>query len=266
MNRRKQPLTIYYGQRRFVLASPSFVLDRRQTPYRRLAATVLIALHKPFRLEIEGYPDLETQAALIAPKLLRRRIRAVDSHLMILDIPMEAPEFRQLEPSLRDRPLQSLDCRKLKTLAPVLERTIEGGLKPQEFKQLPSILVQLVAGRKSKPEVPMDPRIHEAMKLIGRMPLDAVSLGRLAAQLGLSPSRLRHLFRGVTDSTVRHYARWVAVWRAVNLWEQGRTWTEIAHRCGFCDLAHLDHAFMEVFGLSPSTIFNPREVRLIRCS
>ena len=92
-----------------------------------------------------------------------------------------------------------------------------------------------------------------------------MTLTALARRLCLSPSRLRHLFKEVTGNTVSHYARWAAVWRVVSLWSQGRRLTEIAQEVRFHDLAHLDHAFNEVFGLNPSSVINPENVTLIRC-
>jgi AraC-like DNA-binding protein len=64
---------------------------------------------------------------------------------------------------------------------------------------------------------------------------------------------------------VSHYARWTAVWKAALLWAHGTPFTELAHEVGFYDLAHLDHAFVETFGVNPSTVIDPAAVRLIRC-
>ena len=41
---------------------------------------------------------------------------------------------------------------------------------------------------------------------------------------------------------------------------------EVSEAAGFHDLAHLNRAFNEVFGLNPSTVFDPGQVRLVRCA
>jgi hypothetical protein len=61
---------------------------------------------------------------------------------------------------------------------------------------------------------------------------------------------------GETGCPVSHYARWVAVWKVASLWTQGKPLTGIACEIGFHDLAHLDHASIEVFGMNPSTVID----------
>ncbi|MBI2383973.1 MAG: helix-turn-helix transcriptional regulator [Gammaproteobacteria bacterium] len=257
-----QPLTIYYSARRFLLTAHSFVLDRRRAPYRRLAATLLIATRRPFHLEVGQGTKLTAQAALIAPKVLRRRLSAEHSDIAIIDVPMQLAEYRTIELLLRHQTVVSFEPERFAPLLPRLARAARGQLRRSEFASLHQAAVRLVGGAAGPATV--DERIARVMAALDRMALDEVRLAGLARHVDLSPSRLRHLFCHETGSTISHYARWVAVWRAVNRWSPGQRWTEIAHACGFCDLAHLDHAFMEVFGLAPSTIFDPQQVRLVQ--
>ena len=62
-----------------------------------------------------------------------------------------------------------------------------------------------------------------------------------------------------------HYARLGGRVEAASLWTPGTPLTEIVHDVGFFDLAHLDHAFMETFGVNPSLVIDPPQVTLIRC-
>jgi AraC-like DNA-binding protein len=257
--------TVYYGARRFLLAAPHFVLDRAKDPYRRLSATVLIACRAPFQLEIGDDPPLTAQVALIAPKVPRRRLIAVDSDVVIFDIPIQSPEFLALAPLMRAAPVQVFDAARVDELRPALLRTLGGGASCAEVGALFTAVARSLSGIEPRPRA-LDPRIEKAMQLIATLPLAEVELAQLAGRLHLSPSRLRHLFKDELGSTVSHYARWLAVWRAVALWTQGKALTQIAHEVGFYDLAHLDHAFVELFGLNPSTIIDHRNVTLIKCT
>lgn len=259
----QKALTIYYGTSRFLLLADSFLLDRRHAPYRRLAATLLVARGKPFMLELDGHSPIEARAVLLAPKQLRRCLHAEQSQLAIFDFPMDGRDYPRLAWRLVAHPAQVLDVNLFTPLFPLLQQAQDGLLDARRA----ALLHGLAAATLSPGEAPPtagDLRVTATLKRIASLPLEEVALDALAKAEGLSPSRLRHLFRAETGSTVSHYARWVAVWRAVNQWQQGRTWTRIAQDAGFHDLAHLDHAFIEVFGLKPSSIFDPTRVALHR--
>jgi AraC-like DNA-binding protein len=258
-----QPLTIYYARRCFLLLGKSFVLDRHYAPYRRLAATLLLTRQQPFDLETDAGSMTGIEAALIAPKVLRKRIVAVDSDIAILDIPMDSPAYRRIAGQLRQQSQISYSRGHFLALFPLLLKADEGTLDADDFYFLHTSASQIIAEGIDPPDT-TDTRVTQAMRMIDELPLDSVKLDLLAQQLDLSKSRLSHLFIAETGSTVSHYARWVAVWRAVNQWQQGCTWTRIAQDSGFYDLAHFDHAFTEVFGLKPSAVFDPVRVRLHR--
>ncbi|WP_394823523.1 helix-turn-helix domain-containing protein [Pendulispora albinea] len=241
--------------RRFLLLAPTFILEPPR-PYRRLTPTLLVACREPFWLECGDDSSLSARVALIAPKVPRRRLVAVNSDLAIFDLPIHS--------RFGEEPVQSLDFERFTSLLPALAEAFAGKLSCAGVDRLFESAVQIISGQAPTPPT-LDPRIERALELIDELPFDEVTLTALARRLSLSSSRLRHLFKEVTGNSVSHYTRWAAVWRAVSLWSQGRKLTEIAHQVGFHDLAHLDHAFIDVFGLNPSTVINPENVTLIRC-
>ena len=222
--------TAYYGMRRFLLLAPTFVIEPA-TPYRRLTPTLLLACKRPFEIVIDDDAPRTARAALVAPKVLRRRLIAVDSDLVIFDLPIHS--------TIPTAPIEVLDPDRFASLLPALADAFPGRLPCGEVDRMFEEVLTALAGR-SPP--PLDARIEQALHLIDELPFDEVTLPGLARRLALSPSRLRHLFKAVTGHTVSHYARWAAVWRAIALWSRGRLLTEIAHEVGFHDLAHLDHA------------------------
>ncbi len=256
--------TAYYGNRRFLLLATSFVLDRSSSPYRRLSASLMLACGEPLRLEVGDGLTLTTRVALVAPKVRRRRTVALNSRLAIFDVPIGSPEYAALEPTLQEQQILSLELERFASLLPTLERGFAAPLSCAEVDGLFQSAVHAVTGRRPALRK-VDPRIARAIDLIDEVPLDQIRLTRLAKQLSLSPSRLRHLFQTETGCSVTHYARWAAVWKAASLWTRGMPLTEIAHEVGFYDLAHLDHAFVETFGVSPSVVIDPSRIALVRC-
>lgn len=86
-------------------------------------------------------------------------------------------------------------------------------------------------------------------------------LDELAAGVGLSASRLQHLFRaelGITPRQLRTWQRLQAVARRVS---EGDDLTRAALEAGFVDSAHSSHAFRRFLGIAPSRVLS-RQARV----
>lgn len=245
-------MTIYYGGRRFLLLAPTFVLEPT-TPYRRLSSTLLLARRRPFSIQYGDGETITSRAVVVRPKVPRRRLVAVDSDLAIFDLPL------RWQPDVA--PVRELAFERLEHLLPALDEAATGAMPHARVDALFEEATAAVLGGTPRPR--SDPRVDEALRLIDAWPFESVTLEALARRLAISPSRLRHLFKDVTGHTVGHYARWTAVWRGISLWSRGRRLTDIAHEVGFHDLSHLDRAFVEVFGLNPSSLIRPEDVTLV---
>jgi AraC-like DNA-binding protein len=114
-------------------------------------------------------------------------------------------------------------------------------------------------------EAPRLANVHPAIqRLLSSLPsqLDRdVRLPTLAKSVGLSASRLGHLFTETVGIPLRPYILWLRMQRAVAEVRGGASLTTAAHAAGFTDSAHLSNVFRRMFGLSPSDI--TRHVRWI---
>jgi AraC-like DNA-binding protein len=253
--------TIYYWPCTIVLVARTMLLERSFSP---IFATLRVACGKPFTMDVGDGQQITCRAVLIPPKIERRRTAALNSDLAAFYLPVEYPEYAGLEPVVRGKPYVILDFERFAHLQPMISTALAGNSSAEEIKALTRAAVEAVTG-----DIPVervcDIRVEQARRILNELPLEDVRLSAIATQLHLSPSRLRHLFKEKTGSTISRYARWQAVWRAILLWKQGCTMTEIAHGAGFYDLAHFDRAFVEVFGVNPLAAADPRYIRLIRC-
>ncbi len=255
-----QGMTIYTWPSGLLMLAPTLVVDRPSSP---LGATLRIACAAPYTIETdEG--ALHTRASLLGPKSGRRRVVAVDSDIAVFYLPVEAPEHAGLTQALGDAALIDLDFARFESLLPELREALTGALDGGRIQALVRRAVHAVTGREP-PARQLDPRIEKIIGLLQDLPLCDFSLERLGTQVHLSPSRLRELFRVQTGNSISQYARWQAVWHAVRLWKEGRLLTDIAQEAGFHDMAHLNRAFVEMFGINPVAAIDPRYVRLIRC-
>lgn len=82
-----------------------------------------------------------------------------------------------------------------------------------------------------------------------------VSVRHLAELVGLSPSRLSHLFVRQTGIPIRSHVRWARLRIATESLARDQTLTAAAHTAGFSDSSHFSRTFRSMFGLSPTDVF-----------
>lgn len=100
-----------------------------------------------------------------------------------------------------------------------------------------------------------DPRVGEVLRLISAV--DEPRLAEVAAAVGLSAERCRHLFRDAMGLPLRRYRLWRRVLEGAQQCMDGATGTTSAYASGFADSAHFSRTFRQTFGLTPSTVFRP---------
>jgi AraC-like DNA-binding protein len=101
----------------------------------------------------------------------------------------------------------------------------------------------------SRPSRALDPRLVEAMELVtGR----GRSMPDVAAQVGLSPQRLRALARQQLGMPLARWRVWVRLRRTAEALREGQSLADAAIVGGFADQAHLTRWMREMMGLTPA--------------
>jgi AraC-like DNA-binding protein len=122
-----------------------------------------------------------------------------------------------------------------------------------DLRALGRALIARLAGMSVDAEAP-DPRIEKLIAWVTARLDQAVSLADVAALVGLSPGRTRHLFVQQTGLPFRTYLLWLRLVRAVEIFAGGASLTEAAHGAGFSDSAHLSRTFHRMFGIVAASL------------
>ncbi len=99
---------------------------------------------------------------------------------------------------------------------------------------------------------PLDPRVEATIHAIKAAEQHHFQLSQLAAACGLSDSRLRHLFKEQTGTTLRRFALWTRTESAFLSVLLGHSITFAAHEAGFADHAHFTRSLRRLMGQPPS--------------
>ena len=98
----------------------------------------------------------------------------------------------------------------------------------------------------------MDARVRELIELMDGGLSGALSMDELAPRLGLSASRLSHVFKAETGTSSGHYLKTVCIHKAQELLETTHlSVKEIMVRVGVNDQSHFVRDFKNVCGCTP---------------
>ena len=265
--------TFYYGMGRILLAAKSFYLNRSKNNYKRLSVTFILACNEPFTLETGDGTRLTTRAVLIAPNVERSILDAQNRDILIFDIPIQSKQYHKIVHLFDGKNLVEPSIEPFEEIIQEFDQIYSGIVGSKEIIDIYERVVSLLSTSLSEsissvnPSITnLDKRVEKVMQELENTPLEQTSLETLAESVHLSPSRLRHLFKHELGCTISHYARWINVWKAVELWSMGKTFTDVAEVSGFYDIAHLSRAFIDIFGLSPSDFLKSKGIKFIKIS
>ncbi|OCT12927.1 AraC family transcriptional regulator [Paenibacillus pectinilyticus] len=99
----------------------------------------------------------------------------------------------------------------------------------------------------------MDPRIEEVLHLLSQMMREDIRIEELAQTVGLSPSRLSHLFKESTGLSIIDTLNRMRIQQAaLMLSYTGRSASEVCYDVGFQNYNHFTNQFRKWQGMTPS--------------
>src|ERR1700682_825853 len=106
--------------------------------------------------------------------------------------------------------------------------------------------------RQARSDRLMDRRIRRVTSVLDQQYKDPPSIEQLAGAVGLSASRLSHLFRNETGTSIQGYVlERRLVMAAMLIAQTDEQISQIAYRVGFGDVSNFNHSFKRRFGMSP---------------
>ncbi|GAT06880.1 helix-turn-helix transcriptional regulator [Mycolicibacterium novocastrense] len=128
-----------------------------------------------------------------------------------------------------------------------------------DLQPLASVVTDLVERLAPAPIAAEDQHRHPAVITALDLLPDLIGAGavrgtEVAALVGVSASRLTHLFTEQVGIPLRRYVLWMRLRIAITRVRAGDDLTDAAHAAGFADSAHLTRTTRDMFGLAPSVL------------
>lgn len=234
----------FWGARALYLG-PSFGLSA----HRNAAAVLCAGIGGEFGLardpHLAGTDFIACRTALVPANTLHW-IRPGAAPMAFLYVDPQSADYRRLAAGMRERGVSdSRDHHGEAAYLAILAR-LGGGASWPELRDEIAAVLQLPAARSG------DARVRAVIRRLASDPAAANDLAGLAARIGLSASRLQHLFKDETGLAFRRYKTWTRMGAAIRTMAGGQTLTEAALGAGFASSAHFSSAFRAMFGLTPS--------------
>lgn len=103
---------------------------------------------------------------------------------------------------------------------------------------------------------PVDPRVAEVVARVRAQASELQAAAELAAGVGVSTSRLMHLFKADVGVSLKRFAVWERMRVVTEHVAAGDNLTMAALAAGFADSAHLSHQFRGMFGIPASRVLH----------
>jgi len=225
----------------------------RNARHAHFPALLQVALQAPFALTLDDGRRGYHEVAVMAPNLPHSTDTEGQPFLDILVDP-DDDLYRYLHPLLDGAPLRSLPAQGIAHLQPRCAALLRG---EADGAQAADLLRQLLQALCPEPlaRLPWDARTLRACAWMRAcIPQAVPTIEQVAAHVGLSPSRLMHLFSDDLGLPMRQYLLWLRLRHAMRLNAEGRTLTEIALGAGFYDHAHLTRTARRMVEFAPSVL------------
>lgn len=221
-------------------------------PHRHTSASWLVGLDGPFQLQVNGQWR-STRAALVAPEV-EQSLDPGSTRMWGAQLDPDSALWRSLLPLLAGADSVDLGT------AP---ETLALGPEP-DCATVASALTEAIKQVGTTPTA-IDPRVEQVCAWLRSALPEKIDVGELGAAVGLSASRLSHLFRQQTGVTLRRFLLQLKMNQVLAHWEPGKSLSRLAMEAGFYDQPHFVRTARGMFDALPSDYASGGRFRICRC-
>ncbi|MDO3723029.1 AraC family transcriptional regulator [Marinobacter sp. chi1] len=221
-------------------------------PHRHISASWLVGLDGCFRIRVDGHWRM-TRAVLVAPDV-EQSLEPGDTRMWCAQLDPDSRYWRSLCHLLEERSWVEVS-HSVEELDSIADMGCAG---------VHEALLNILQALGERPE-PLDDRVQQVCGLLRAELPERIQVASLAASVGLSPSRLSHLFRQQVGVPLRRFLLHLKVNQVLAHWERGKTVSQLALDAGFYDQPHFVRTARDMFDALPSEYVTTGWFNVCRC-
>lgn len=250
------PGRFFVGIGRGLYVGPAF----NTTLHAHHAIQVCVALDRPFRLRCHPRAAWKRYSGVVVGTDHPHELASGGRAVALFYVEPESEDGNTLGPPTSATPVRVLPRRLVAALRAIIADHAGSELDAGSASRLFGDVMERL-GPMATVRGPLDPRVAAAVRALRSAREGYPTSRALATTIGLSASRLQHLFAEQVGMSVRRYTLWVRLSAVLEELLEGASLTGAAHAAGFADSAHLSRTFRRMFGIVPSAA--PRITRLL---
>ncbi len=221
--------------------------------HRQAAALLCVGLDAAFDVRTDSGYALRTRSALVGPQTMHS-ISTQNQRCAFLLMDPDCPDYELLLASKANAAAQGILAGIEQEAA--IAATMHQICVAADDASLTELLAKLEFSRPAAETPRVDSRILTVIGLLVADTGESVPVEKLASHVGISASRLAHLFKEQVGIPIRMFRTWYRLKMAAHLLSEGKSLTDAALMAGFYDSAHFANTFRDTFGLTPSMVFS----------
>jgi AraC-like DNA-binding protein len=217
------------------------------------AVQLVVSLDEPYRAILD-HQGIDSTRGFLVDSNVPHACQSADATVLVISIDANSTRGNLLKQNLSNRKFALLD--EIFSVEEI-DRFSESYWKYRqgintEFD--PLYLIQSLCEGKND-AASFDERLQTAIDFIHQHINKTIHLNDIATHVGLSESRLRHLFSEQIGISITSYILWTRMKVALReMLKPGVTLSEAAYRANFSDHSYLTRTFKRMFGVSPSLL------------
>jgi AraC-like DNA-binding protein len=217
------------------------------------AVQLVVSLDEPYRTLLD-HQEIDSTRGFLVDSDVPHACQSADATVLVISIDANSTRGNLLKQNLSNRKFALLDeifsVEEIDRFSESYWKYYQGA--SAEFDPL-DLIQSLCEGKNDV--TPFDDRSQAAIDFIHQHINEVIQLNDIATYIGLSESRLRHLFSEQVGIPITSYILWTRMKVALGeMLKPGVTLSEAAQRANFSDHSHLTRTFKRMFGVSPSLL------------
>lgn len=221
--------------------------------HRHHAVQLVVSLDKPYNAVL-GDQDVESVRGFLIDSDVPHTCQSAESTVLVISVDATSAKGRRLRQHLSKQTFILIDeIFSVETIDQFLIVYWSHYRNPQNAFD-PLDLIHKLSSRHKNAD-PLDARALATIDFINQNSSKTIRIIDIAKYVGLSESRLRHLFTEQIGISLTAYILWIRIKVALReMLKPDATLSDAAHQAGFADHAHFTRTFQRMFGVSPSLL------------